>query len=115
MIRYVIQSLYILGFWAVGTGVSFLLGGLIPGSVLGMVFLFAALAFGLIGESKVDGVSKLLIKYMVLFFLPASVGVMVAWELIAANFWAIIIAAIVSTVLIIGIVGMVQQKLGRRW
>lgn len=113
--KYAIQFICLLGFWALGKGVSFLIGGVVPASVLGMVFLFAALACGVIRESAVDKVSALLIKYMVLFFLPASVGVIVVWEVIAANFAAIAVATAVSTLLIIGVVGIVQQKLGKRW
>lgn len=113
--KYIVQFLIIIAFWALGIGVSFLTGGVVPGSVLGMVFLFTALALGYVKERQVEQVSKLLIKYMVLFFLPASVGVVVAWQMILDNFWAIAVATIVSTVLIIVAVGLTQQKLGKRW
>lgn len=115
MMKYIVQFLIIIAFWALGIGVSFLTGGVVPGSVLGMVFLFTALALGYVKERQVEWVSKLLIKYMVLFFLPASVGVVVAWQMILDNFWAIAVATIVSTVLIIVAVGLTQQKLGKRW
>lgn len=113
--KYFVQSVYILGFWALGSGVSFMIGGVIPGSILGMIFLFIALACGFIRADRVENVSALLIRFMVLFFLPAAVGVMTVWDLIIQNLWAIVLATVVSTVLIIGTVGVVQQKLGRKW
>lgn len=113
--KYVIQSLWILCFYVIGVGVNHLINGLIPSSVIGMVLLFIALSIGLIKERKVKDVSKILLKYMVLFFLPASVGVLVAWDIIANHFWAILLSATVSTILVIIVVGVTQQKIGKKW
>lgn len=113
--KYIFQSLWILYFYAMGLGVSMLIGGIIPGSILGMVFLFTALSLGWVKERQVEDVSVFLFKYMILFFLPASVGVMVAWESISNNIMAIFTAAIISTLLIIVTVAKLQQKLGKRW
>lgn len=114
-IKYLIQGLWILYFYAIGAGVSFLIGGIIPGSVLGMMMLFGALSLGWIRSEAVEDVSRLLIKYMVLFFLPAAVGVMTVWRMVADNLWAIVVASMLSTVFIVAIVGVLQQKIGKRW
>lgn len=113
--KYIFQSLWILYFYAMGLGVSMLIGGVIPGSILGMIFLFSALALGWLKEGQVDKVATLLLKYMIVFFLPASVGVMVAWDIIGTHIWAIIASATISTLLIIATVAIMQQKLGKRW
>ncbi|CDN30308.1 Antiholin-like protein LrgA [Mucinivorans hirudinis] len=112
--KFLIQTLWIAYFYAIGLGTSMLIGGVIPGSILGMVFLFTALALGWVKEHQVEGVAGWLIKYMILFFLPAAVGVMVVWEAISSNFWAIVLSAAISTVLVIITVGLLQQKLGKK-
>lgn len=111
--KYAVQFLWILFFYGLGLGVSFITGGIIAGSILGMVFLFGALCAGFIKPEKVELASGALLKYMVLFFLPSAVGVMVAWEIISKNLAAILVSVVVSTVLVIVVVGVVQQKLGR--
>lgn len=112
--KYIIQCFWILFFYLLGVGISFLMGGFIPGSVVGMVLLFAALALGWIKPRQVENVAQFLIRYMVLFFLPAAVGVMTAWEMISQNAAAIATATLISTVAIIAVVGVVQQKMERR-
>lgn len=112
IINYAIQCLWIGIFYISGIGISRLIGGVVPGSVLGMLLLFAALSSGVLKERQVADVSHFLLKYMVLFFLPAAVGTMVVWSLISDNIVAIAVASVVSTVLIISLVGIVQQKMG---
>lgn len=113
--KYVIQTLYILAFFALGKGVSFLTGGVLPGSILGMLFLFVALCTGLVKEDRVADVSSLLIRNMMLFFVPVTVGVMVAWDKVSQNIVSISVALVVSLILVIATVGLIQQKLGKKW
>ena len=113
--KYLIQFIIVLAFWAAGEGISSLIGGVVPGSLLGMILLFTALVTGVLKESMVKDACSVIIKYMVLFFVPAAVGIMAAWDIVSANFAAIITAAVVSTILVIVVVGWVQQKLGKRW
>lgn len=47
-------------------------------------------------------------------FVPYGVGLMVSYEAIMKNFWAIIVASVVSTVLIMLVVGWVYQKMVHR-
>lgn len=107
--RFVIQVFWILYFYFLGVGVSFLIGGLIPGSVIGMVLLFGALCLGWIKPAHVDGVSRLLVRYMVLFFIPPAIGIMAAWDKVSGDIWAILVAMTVSTALVIGVVALAQQ------
>lgn len=109
--RILVQSFWLLFFYLLGLGVSVLIGGIIPGSVLGMVLLFMALAFGWLSPEKVSRVSELLIDNMVLFFLPAAVGLITSVGLITANLTAILVAAAISTVLIVAAVAVTQQRM----
>lgn len=109
--KFLIQSFWLLFFYLLGLGLSMLIGGMIPGSVLGMVLLFAALALGWLSPEKVSRISELLIDNMVLFFLPAAVGLITSAGLISANLVAILVAAAVSTVLIVAAVAGTQQRM----
>lgn len=112
--KILVQSFWLLFFYLLGLGVSVLIGGIIPGSVLGMVLLFGALALGWISPERVDRLSELLIDNMVLFFLPAAVGLLTSIGLIMSNLTAILVAAAVSTVLIVAAVALTQQRMENR-
>lgn len=105
---------HILLFYFLGETVSHLTGNFIPGSVIGMVLLFLALVLRLAPAEKVRPVARLLIGNMVFFFLPASVGIIASYDILSRNMTAIIVASAVSTVLIIAVVGLVQQKMEDR-
>lgn len=109
--KILVQSFWLLFFYLLGLGVSILVGGVIPGSVLGMLLLFIALALGWVEPGRVDRLSELLLDNMVLFFLPAAVGLIASVGLILNNLTAILVAAAVSTVLIVAAVGITQQRL----
>lgn len=109
--KFLVQAFWLLFFYLLGLGVSVLIGGIIPGSVLGMVLLFIALALGWLKPERVSRISELLIDNMVLFFLPAAVGLITSVGLISANLVAILVAAAVSTVLIVAVVAITQQQM----
>jgi holin-like protein len=70
-----------------------------PGPVLGMgLFFLVLLARGRTGPS-VDGVADGLLRNLSLLFVPAAVGVVQQLDLIAANWLAIGLALVVSTLL----------------
>lgn len=109
--KLLVQAFWLLFFYLLGLGVSMTIGGVIPGSVLGMVFLFLALTLGWLPPDRVSRLSELLLDNMVLFFLPAAVGLMTSMGVISANLVAILVAAVVSTVLIVAAVAGTQQRL----
>lgn len=109
--KILVQAFWLLFFYLLGLGVSILTGGVIPGSVLGMALLFAALAAGWVDPGRVDLLSELLLDNMVLFFLPAAVGLIASVGLIVDNLAAILVAAAVSTVLTVAVVGITQQRI----
>lgn len=109
--KFLVQAFWLLFFYLLGLGVSLLIGGIIPGSVLGMVLLFMALAFGWLPVQRIERIAELLLDNMILFFLPAAVGLITSVGLISANLVAILVAATVSTVLIVAVVAGTQQRL----
>ncbi len=102
--------LIILFFWALGTVVSMLINHLIPGSVVGMLLLFAALCFKLIKPEQVRVVADFLTKNMSLFFVPAAVGLMEHLDVLKQGWAFILVASVVSTLLVMIVVAFIQQK-----
>ena len=97
-----------------GNGLSSAINGIIPGSVIGMVLLFLALLSKIIKPEMIRKPAGYLINHMSLFFIPAGVGLMTAWDLIASHWVSIIVSSVVSTVIVLAVVGLVQQKMEKK-
>lgn len=99
------QLLIIFGFSFVGDTLSNSLHLPVPGSILGMIFLFLALQFKVLKFTDVDEVGSFLINNMTILFLPAGVGIMAKWSLIS-NFWwqiaVIVLLALIVNVFVLG-------------
>ena len=84
-----------------------------------MLGLFHILLFWLAGNAiakphRVRPAARFLLGSMGLFFVPFGVGLMVSYDLIARHLWAIAVASIVSTLLVLLSVGWTFQKIGRK-
>lgn len=84
----------------------------IPGNVIGMIMLLLALSSGIVKEESIRETSELLLKYLALFFVPAGVGVMLYFGLIAREWLPIIVGTVVSTFVVMAVTGWVEQLLG---
>ena len=84
----------------------------VPGSVIGMALLLVALSLGIVREDAISEVSNLLLKYMTLFFVPAGVGVMLYFDLIAREWVPIVVGTVVSTFIVMAVTGWAEQLLG---
>lgn len=102
---------YIFLFYFTGEIVSKLVGGFIPGSVLGMILLFLALYFKLIHPDNVKSTATVITKNMSIFFIPAAVGLMAYGEVFSKSIWAIVFGIGISTILTIIVVAVVQEKI----
>ena len=105
---------YILFCWALGNGVSLLIGGYLPGSIVGMILLFASLCLHIVDAEMIRPAARFLLGAMALFFIPYGVGLMVSYEVLLDNFWAIVISGGVSTMLVLVCVGKVFQKQNKK-
>ncbi|EXU75266.1 CidA/LrgA family protein [Erwinia mallotivora] len=99
--------------WA-GNGIARLLPVTIPGSIIGMLILFALLATQLLAVEWVKPGCWLLIRYMALLFVPISVGVMNYTDILSAQFGPIVVSVVVSTFIVLTTVGLVCDKLHGR-
>lgn len=105
---FIIFSCLALGhFLAWATGINF------PGSIIGMLLLTAALQMGIIRLESVKGISDFLISNMGFFFVPPGVALMLYFDIIKAEFWPIVAATVVSTVVVMISTGWTYQMLRR--
>ena len=107
-------TLILLAFLYVGNAISALLHLPLPGSVLGMVMLAAALHLRLVRPEWVKPASEPLIRHMSLLYIPPGVGVMVYFGLIRREWLPLAAAGVVGTVAVMLVVGLLQQALERR-
>ena len=105
---------FIFLFYFLGEAASYLINGFIPGSVLGMVFLFLALFFKLLHPDHVRQTATLITQNMAVFFVPAAVGLMSYYELLSQNLVTIITAITISTIFVIISVALVQEYMEKR-
>ncbi len=103
--------LVILLAYLAGNLLSQLLSGYVSGNVLGMLILFALLKLGIVKAETVRPVAKFLLGAMALFFIPYGVGLMESYPVILDNFWAIVVAALLSTVVVLLTTGHSFQRL----
>ncbi len=79
-----------------------------------MLLLFLALQTKLIKVQQIDAPARALTDNMGLFFIPAGVGLMAQLDTVMSNWWVILVAVIVSSVLVIASVAYVQDQMERR-
>lgn len=96
-------------FYLAGELLSLLMGNFMPGSVLGMILLFMALMLKIIKPIQIKDTCRFLLDHMMLFFIPVGVGLMTSYVLIGRFIVAIVVAASVSTILVISVVGWLAQ------
>ena len=109
------QFLIIISFTYLGEIASKTLHLPVPGSVIGMVLLFLALAFNLLKVESITTVGNFLLDNLSILFLPAGVGIMVYYPVIKDSWWSLLLITIVVTALTISLVGQVVQFVQRRF
>ena len=101
-------------FQLIGTAINHLLLSVLPGPIIGLLLMLGFLIWkGEVGEPLSLAASSLL-RYLPLLLVPPAVGVMVYAKDIAADFWAIIGALVLSLVIAMGVVGVLMQSMVKR-
>jgi holin-like protein len=104
----------LLFFYLAGSLLATLTGDFIPGSILGMLMLFASLSAGIVKPLQVKSASVFFLDNMMLFFIPLGVGLVASYALIGRFLTAITVASAVSTILVLVSVGWIVQKMEAR-
>lgn len=101
-------------FQLLGTAINHLLLPILPGPIIGLLLLLAFLMIrGEVGKPLNEAAGSLL-RYLPLLLVPPAVGVMVYASDIAADFWAIVGALVLSCLVTLVFVGVLMQKLIHR-
>ena len=108
--KFLKQFLIILTFSFAGEVLHAFIPLQIPASIYGLVLLFAALLVGWVKLDKVRECAKFLIAVMPLMFIPAGVGHLESWGDLKPILLPVCVIVLVSTVLVMGISGLVTQK-----
>ena len=112
--KYIRQFLLILLITFIGEVLKYLLPLPIPASIYGLLLLLTALLARVFRPEDVKDAAKFLIEIMPLMFIPAAVGLLESWDALSGVFWQIMVATVVSTVLVMGVSGVITQWLIRR-
>ncbi len=111
IIRYSVSLGLILVALAIGIAVQHYLDLPIPGSIIGMLVLFIAMASGLIPAEAVKPTANLFIRYMILMFIPISVGLIEHYELLINNAVSILASTIGGSAIVMIILALMLEKI----
>ncbi len=103
------QCAILFGCLALGELIVFLTGFKLPSSIIGMLLLTSLLKLGWIKLEWVKGLSDFLVANLGFFFIPPGVALMLYFDIIKAEFWPIMVATLVSTILVLVVTGWVHQ------
>ena len=103
------QCAILFGCLALGELVVWLTVVKLPSSILGMLLLTLFLKLGWIKLHWVQGMSDFLVANLGFFFVPPGVALMLYFDIIRAEFWPIVTATVISTLLVLVVTGWVHQ------
>ncbi|OBT12126.1 hypothetical protein A9264_03015 [Vibrio sp. UCD-FRSSP16_10] len=83
----------------------------VPGSVIGLLILFIALVTGAVKPHWVQPSASLLIRYMILLFIPISVGLMNHYQMLIDNALAIVVSTVLGSLFVLCVLSLSLDKL----
>ena len=112
--KYVKQFAMILLVSFAGELLNYLLPLPVPASIYGLVLMLVCLLTGIIKLDAVRDTACFLIEIMPLMFIPDAVGLMASWSVIKENLLAYLVIAVVTTVAVMAVSGLVTQGVLKR-
>ena len=112
--KYVKQFLIILLISFIGEGLNYLIPAPVPASIYGIILLFLCLKLNIIPHEAVHETGKFLIEIMPLMFIPAAVGLLETWDVIAPAWLEYVAVTVISTWVVMIVSGRVTQFVIRR-
>lgn len=111
LIKYIVSLGIILCALGLGTLIQQFLNINIPGSIIGMLLLFFAMASGLISPKWVKPSASLFIRYMIVLFIPISVGLMDHFDLLIANALPILASTIGASLIVLVSLSYILERI----
>ncbi len=112
--KYVRQFLLILSITFLGEILKVVIPLQIPAGIYGLLLLFFCLMTGVIRLSWVKETADFLIEIKPIMFIPAAVGLLDTWDILQPVWIKIMVITLISTVLVMGVSGLVTQVMIRR-
>ena len=109
-----IGFLVLLSFQFIGELLVQFTGAPVPGPVIGMVLLLAALIIKGSVPDYLRQPSEALLKHLALLFVPAGVGLMTHFGLLKADWLAIVLALIISTAVAMVVTALVLNPSAKK-
>jgi holin-like protein len=101
----IVVAIFLAGNWLHAHGVP------IPGGVLGLLLFYGALLSGILNLRWVERAAGLLLRHMVLLFVPLTVGLMDMGAILSRQAFAILASLIVSFLAVLLTTGMLARWL----
>ena len=111
--KYVKECAVILGITLVGEWLNMLLPLPVPAGIYGILLLFALLKTGILPLASVRETACFLVEIMPVMFIPAAVGIIDSWGIIAPSWLEYLTMTVVSTVIVMAVSGLVTQTVLR--
>ena len=112
MINFVLGTAIIVGIFLLGD-LLHRIGVPIPGGVLGLLLFYVGLQLRIIKLDWVERAAGLLLRHMILLFLPLTVGLMDMGGVLSRQFGAICLSLVVSFLAVLLVTGLLGQRLLR--
>ena len=112
--RYLKQFTIILTISLLGEVLHYILPLPVPASIYGLLLMLAALMTGVVKRDSVREAGVFLVEIMPVMFIPAAVGLLEAWGVLRPVWLPVAVITVVSTVLVMGVSGLVTQFVIRR-
>ncbi|GMA58329.1 holin-like protein CidA [Alicyclobacillus sacchari] len=107
----VLQIAILYGLADVGGLISKLLHTPVPGSIFGLMLLFLLLQFRVLKLEWIARGGELLIREMLLFFVPSSVGIMTYGHLMLHEGLQILVTIVTSTAIVMLVTGTIADNI----
>ncbi|AQX55395.1 CidA/LrgA family protein [Priestia flexa] len=109
-----VQILFFILIFFVGQQISQALNLPIPGSIVGFGLLFLLLHLKVIKLNWVERAGNLLVGELLLFFIPAVVGLINYGDVLKSFGLQILIVITISTIVVMAITGMMAESISKR-
>lgn len=114
LIMVILQILLLTALFLIGESISQWFDLPVPGSIIGFFLLFFLLYFKVIKLSWVEQGGTLLVGELLLFFIPAVVGLMNYGDVLMHFGIQIVIIITISTIIVMSVTGIIAEHISRR-
>lgn len=113
LLRIIYQVAILFGVFYIGNWIQDFFKLFIPGSVIGLIIMFILLTTGIVSPRFIKNGSSYMVKHLVLFFIPTTVGVINFYQLFIGKGILLIVITIISSLLVMISAGYTSQFLAR--